>query len=823
MADGELNFTREDSGDVSFGPSAPAVQTKGERPHQGNISERMSENDRMAISEAMTENIAFDEDGQVGQDDISERITDLMGLNLDGEADSDDELSDTSSHTLMLTAVLRFQAKALSALLPADDMAVRTKPVVDLEQIKDKKQREKVEEELSRAERRVQAFYTDYLFKKLPSYEDDTDQILSDMGMHGLGVRKIVVDRSRKGTPVRPEIVRKGELIVSYDTKNFRTGRLTHKMDVTTGDLIRRINAGMYRPVKVSDQGMPDISPITQSRDRMYGFEGGHYQATETHRVYEVYADLFLNSDPHPDGLPRPYIVTIHAQTQEVLSIQRNWKQMDPDETAMEHFVGYLFHPGRSGVTGVGLGQILMQTTLALRTAQRRMLEAGYLQNHPSGFKLSSMSIRDGETKIRAGEFVDVDSPTGDIRQSLMLHPFQGPSQGLMALSATMLQAGQELGGIATIDFAQLMKSGVAAGPAMAAFEESTEFQTAVHRRLYKGHRTELEIIHDRMRTVMGEETVLFGVDQHLQKGDLTAVDILPYMKPGQASKQRSVMEAEAIWGLAKESPDIVSKREAAVNYIHALGSPDADRMILPDAQEEEVKPADAVTEYNMLLAGRPIKAGMMQNHQAHIDTHAAQLKIIQMSQMPLDQGDAASAVLASHIAEHMGMQMMVEVSQMTGIPLEQMGPDVPPEMEAQMAPLVAKAVMQLEETRRPPEQVDNKLQIEQMKQQGAAEREKLKLGGRQTEAQMKQQFDAQLKEAQRQFDAQNEEAKRQHAIDLRKLQDDAAMDREIQDNATALQIAQLKQSGGANSDAGAGASSGARAGSSAGARAGVD
>ena len=807
MADGELNFTRDDDG-VSFGPSAPAVQVPQEAEHGINISVNMSENNRSAISESLTENVAFDEEGQVGLGDIAEE--DMLGLKSEGEPDTDDDNCDTSSHTLMLTAVLRFQAKALSALLPADDMAVRTKPVQDLDQIEDPEQRTQMEEELAKAERRVQGFYTDYLFRKLPSYEDDTDQILADMGTHGLGIRKIVVDRSRKGTPVRPELVRAGELIVSYNTSNFRSGRLTHKMDLATGDLIRRMNSGMYRPIEVTDQSAPEISRIQQARDGIYGFDSGHYMTSETHRVYEIYADLFLNDDPHPLGLPRPYIVTIHAASREILSIQRNWKASDPDETAMEHFVGYLYHPGRSAVTGIGLGQILLQTTKALRKAQRRMLEAGYLQNHPSGFKLSNLSIRDGETKIRAGEFVDVDSPTGDIRQSLMLHPFMGPSQGLMALSASMMEGGRELGGIATLDFAQLMKSGVAAGPAMAAFEETSEFQTAVHRRLYKAHRTELEIIHDRMRSVLGEEeVVLYGVDQQLHKGDLQQIDILPYMKPGQASKQRSIMEAQAVWELAQASPDVLDKREAAINYIRALGSPEADRMVLPAPDDEEVKPSDAITEYGMVLAGKPIAAGMMQNHQAHIDSHSAQLRILQVSQLPLEQGDAASNVLAAHIAEHIGMQMMVEVSSMTGIPLEQMGPDVPPEIESQMAPMIAKAIMQLEEMRRPPEQGDSRVEIERMKLEGAERREQMKLGGKQAEVQAKQSYDAQLKMVEQQHSMQMEDMKGRHAALIQKMKDDASMDREIEDNAMAWKISEAKREGAAQASVNAGAKAG--------------
>jgi hypothetical protein len=793
MADGDLIFTRDEDG-VTFGPPAQPPQPE-EKPHTTNIATEMTQPSLDAIAESLTETIAFDQDGVSPWENIAVEVMDHLGLGPDADSDdASDDNSDTSSHTLMLTALLRFQAKALSVMLPSDDMAVRTKPAFDLDQIEDEDERDKATEMITAAERRVQQFYTDYLFHRLPSYEEDTDQILHDMGLMGVGLRKIVVDRSRQSTPVMPEYVPAENLIVSYSSRNFRMGRYAHKMDMPTGDLIRRIQTGAYRPIKLYDQAVPDSNAVSDARDKVFGLVPANLMNTETHRMYEVYTHLFLEADPHPLRLPRPYIVTIHSESREVLAIQRNWDQADPDETPLEHFVGYIYHPGKSASTGIGLGQILLQTTKALRKAQRRTLEAGYLQNHPSGFKLSNLSIRNGDTKVRPGEFVDVDSPTGDIRQALMMHPFQGPSQGLMALAQTLEANGRELGGIASIDFASLMKAGVAAGPAMAAFEESTEFQTSVHRRLYKAHRKELEIIHDRMRTVMGNKPVLFGTDQTLEPGDLVGVDILPYMQPGQASRQKVIMEAQAIWDLAKENPDLLNKRRAAENFVRALGSPDADRLMIPDPEEEEVMPADPITEYSMSLAGKPVRAGPMQNHQAHIDAHTAQMRMVQTSSLPVEQGEAVMAALAAHIAEHMGMQMMVEAAAMLGIDMAQIGPDMAPEVEAQLAPALAAAVVQLEEMRRQPDPEEARIQTARVVGESRIEATRVAAEGRLALANLQNAHERQMADVKAKYDQI-----------LQDIKDAAALDREVEDNAVALQIAKLK--GNKNADAGAGAS----------------
>lgn len=784
MADGDLQFQRDEDG-VSYGPAMAPEPPAEISEHDVNLAQYLAPSTLSSLSTTLTEAVSFDEDGRSGIEDMAEVIHDLLGLAPVEEGEDDSGIDDTSSSTLMLTALLRFQAKALSVLLPSDDMAVRTEPAIDLDQIEDEDQRDAMREEITKAERRVQEFYTDYLFHKLPSYEEDTDLILHDMGLMGCGIRKIVTDTTRKATPVMPEYCAPGSLVISYNTKNFRVGRVAHKIDMETGDLIRRIRSGVYRPVTLVDHGAPDTSPITEASDRMFGVEAAHYQQSETHRLLEVYTSLILDADRHPDSLPRPYIVTIHAATQEIVAVQRNWDKADPDETPLEHFVAYLYHPGKNSVTGVGLGQILMQTTHAMRKAQRAMLAAGYLQNHPSGFKLGSMSIRDGNEKIRYGEFMDVDSPTGDINKAIMLHPFQGPSPGLMALSERMEAAGRELGGTASIDFAALMKSGVAAGPAMAAFEESTEFQTSVHRRLYKAQRKEMELIHDRLITILSGRAIPYKDDKVLQPNDLRSVKVLPYMKPGQASRQKVIMEAQAVWDMAQANPDVLNKRRAAENFIRALGSPEADELILPAPEDQEIMPADPVTEYTLLLTGQPLKAGMMQNHQAHIDAHTAQMKMLQVSSLPVDQGDAMSAQLAAHIAEHMGLQMLVEATSRVGISPDQLGPDIPPQLEAQIAPLLAQAIVQIEQERRPPDGGGEKLAVQEMKERGATEREMLKSQARMTEAELKLRHDR-----------ENAERKHQQAVEIQELKDRAAMEREIEDNTAAIRIARMKQSG---------------------------
>jgi len=773
--DGASTFTDQDSGDLVLdeglekGP--PGLETG---PHFENLADRITGTVIDELSSTVTELVAWDQEKRGPWEEMLAENLDLLGIGPESEADNidDGDMSNTSDHPLMLTAITRFQSKALSSLLPSPDRVCRTECAFDLEAIEDEMERDELREASDEAGRRVEKYMADYLLKRHKTYRVDTDRILFESGMHGVGFRKVYNDMSRQDQKTRVEQVDVEKLVISIDAKSLSCGRYTEIVDMQTPDLIRNIRNGTYRAVTLTETPDQDEGVKARAENRMQALTDTLARSGSTHRIYEVYLDLFLQEDAHPQGLARPYIMTIHAASQEILSLRRNWQEGDADENATERFVAYIFSPSHKSFLGIGLGHILANITRALRSAQRRGLEAGYLQNHPSGFKMSSLKIRDDGTKVRAGEFVDVDTPVGDIRAALMIQPFQGPSPGLIQLAEKLEMNGKELGGIATIDFSQLMKSGVAAGPAMAAYDESTEFQSAIHSRLYHAHATEMRLIMDRMREIHGQNPVPFAVNSMLLPGDLTMVDLVPVMRPGQVSRQRQILEAQAMLEVSGQYPDIVDNRKAVEDYVKALGKPDVSLYILPDPNEEPPQPMDPATEYANVLGGIPIAAGMMQNHQAHIDAHASQMRMLQTSQLPIEQGEAAMAMLAAHIAEHMGQQMMAEMAMGAGISPDQMGPEMQPEMENQLAPVIAEMTKQIEAERQPPEaQEESKVEVEMAKGQNAAQLATLK--------------HTQAKELQ--------ELRAKQEKELQELRDDAAMERSVQDDETAIEIAGMK------------------------------
>ena len=763
MADG-TRIDYEPNGDMVLSPAAPQT-VAAPTDHFANLAVGHKNLDSLAST--LTEQIAWDEAANEEMVELLRDNIELLGVGPESDPDDNDEpAADTSDHTLLLTALLRFQAKALAVMMPAPDKVCTTSMAFDLDEVPEET-REKAQESAENAGKRVEKFMADYLYRKLKGYREGTDRILHECGLHGVGYRKVWTDYSRGSAPVRVDQIDINKLIVTENRK-------IEIIDMPTQDLIRNIRNGTYRAdskLKTSDDGDFDAKQIAEAD--ILGVQAHLEERNGTHRIYDVHQDLYLENDMHPASIARPYIITIHAASQSILSIRRNWQENDPDEDCIERYVPYIYNPSSEVCRGLGLGHILGPQTRALRRAQRRALEAAYHENHPSGFKLSSMKIRSDATRIRAGEFVDVDAPTQDIRTAIMPNVFNGVSPGLIQLMDMMDKNGRELGGIASIDFTQLMKSGVAAGPAMAAYDESMEFQTAVHLRLYMAQLQELTLIRDRMREVYANQPVSFGVNSVLRPEDLVLVDPVPLMRPGQASKQREVLQARAYVDASNERPDIVDGTEAYRRYFIALGDGDIDGLLI-DPTENQPEPADPLTEFDMIMKGEAVVAGLDQNHQAHIDAHAAQMRMIQNSQLPVDMGDGAMAQIASHIAEHMAMQLRVEVAARAGISMDQLEQAASdPRFAAQIAPAIAEQIVKIEAERRPPEQQgEDKTQLEFIKGQNART--------------LQQQKDSA---------AAAEKAKdRAHEKELAQLKEEGQNYRAEMDDDTAVEIASMKE-----------------------------
>ena len=110
----------------------------------------------------------------------------------------------------------------------------------------------------------------------------------------------------------------------------------------------------------------------------------------------------------------------------------------------------FKFLPG-FGFYGLGLIHMIGGLSRTATAALRQLIDAGTLSNLPAGFKTRGLRIRNDDEPLSPGEFRDVDSPGGAIRESLMLLPYKGADQTLFQLMGFCVEAGQRFAAVSNL------------------------------------------------------------------------------------------------------------------------------------------------------------------------------------------------------------------------------------------------------------------------------------------------------------------------------------------------------------------------------------
>ena len=128
---------------------------------------------------------------------------------------------------------------------------------------------------------------------------------------------------------------------------------------------------------------------------------------------------------------------------------------------------------------------------------------------------------------------------------------------------------------------------------------------------------------------------------------------------------------------------------------IEVLGVKNADKLVPID---DDQKPRDPVSENMSFLTGKPTKAFIYQDHDAHIAVHTSMMQdpmvMGQMGQNP--QAQAMQAAIMAHVAEHVAFQYRTKIQERLGATLPAPDVELPEQVEVQLSKLVAQAAQQL-------------------------------------------------------------------------------------------------------------------------------
>ncbi len=447
---------------------------------------------------------------------------DLLGFKYDSRTEPFQGASG-ATHPVLAEAVTQFQALAYKELLPLGG-PVDTE-VLGLSS----------DAKLEKANR-VKNFMNYQITYKMQEYDPEMDQLLFYLPLAGSAFKKIYFDPAVGRVVAR--FIKSEDLVVPYYAVDLLTSpRITHVIHMTDNDLRKLQLSGFYRDV---DMSPPSNIQQTEVESKIDELEGKSRTINdEEYTLLEVHVELdlegFEDVDPEgePTGLALPYIVTICLDTNQVLSIRQNYVQTDPMRKKIEYFSHYKFLPGL-GFYGFGLIHMIGGVTRSVTALLRQLIDAGTLSNLPAGFKSRGLNIQRTDDPLQPGEWRDVDSAGGNLRDSFLPLPYKEPSGTLANLLGTLVESGQRFASVMDQNIGDGNQS-APVGTTVALLEKGLKVISAIHKRLHYAQRIEFKIL----KRVFGESLppvypyqVQGGEETVFQEDFGNDVDVVPVSDP---------------------------------------------------------------------------------------------------------------------------------------------------------------------------------------------------------------------------------------------------------------------------------------------------
>ena len=712
---------------------------------KGEEDEGFDDNLAEEVSEAALATLAGDLDRSIDQDKNSRKDWEkayteglkLLGLHIEERTEPWDGASGVF-HPMITEAVVRFQSEMITETFPAQG-PVRSKIIG------------KETNETREISINVQDDMNNELTEVMKEFRPEHERMLWSLPATGSAFKKVYYDPNL-GRQVSMFIPAE-DIILPYGTTDMDTCyRVTHVMRKTKNEIVKLQNAGFYRDIELPDPSRAR-EDIQMAKDRETGFSDLN---DERYTLYECHVDLelegFEDVDEEGDetGIMVPYVVTLIKGTHDILSIRRNWNEGDKLSLKRQHFVHYQYIPG-FGAYGFGLFHLIGGFAKSATSIMRQLIDAGTLSNLPGGLKSRGLRIKGDDTPIAPGEFRDVDVASGNIRDSILPLPYKEPSQVLYTLLNNIVDEGRRFAATADMNVSD-MSAQTPVGTTLALLERQLKVLSAVQARTHFALKQELKLLKNIIRDYTDPDYTYdpeYG-GKKSKKDDYDKVDIIPVSDPNAATLSQRVVQYQAVIQLAQMAPQIYDLPQLHRSMLDVLGIKNADKLVpLPDDQ----KPTDPVSENQAALKGKPLKAFLFQNHQAHIQVHQSMMQdpmiMAIIGQNP--QAQQIMAALQAHMGEHAGYMYRQQVEEQLGMAMPPEDDKMTPQLETALSGMLAQAA----------QQVAQQHQAMAAQQQAQQQAQDPVLQMQQQELQIAQQ-EVQIKAQKAQMDAQIAQAKLQ-------------------------------------------------------------
>ena len=592
-------------------------------------------------------------------------------------------------HPLLTEAVVKFQAETMMETFPASG-PVKTK-IIGKETPDKKKAAERVQEDMNYQ-----------LTEVMVEFRPEHERMLWGLGLAGNAFKKVYVDvqLDRQVSMYCPA----EDVVVPYGASSLESAeRVTHVMRKTENEVRRLQHEGFYQDVDLGTpiQVMDEVEKKIAEKLGFRATEDNRFKLLEMHVEIDLKGYEHKGDDGEPTGIALPYVVTIEKGTGEILAVRRNWNPDDRTHQKRQHFVHYPYIPG-FGFYAFGLIHLIGAFAKSGTSILRQLVDAGTLSNLPGGFKTRGLRSKGDDTPISPGEWRDMDVPSGNMRDNIMPLPYKEPSQVLATLLQGIIEDGRRFAGSVELQTSD-MSAQAPVGTTLAILERQLKTMSAVQARIHYAMRQEFRLLKNIIRDYT-PPTYAYEPEEGgrgIKQSDYDQVDVIPVSDPNAATMAQKVVQYQAALQLAQTAPQLYDLPLLHRQMLDVLGIKNYQKLV---PMADDMKPRDPVTENMNVLASKPVKAFIYQDHQAHIAVHMAAMqdpKVQSIVSMNPQMAQQLQAAMMAHVFEHLGMEYRKQVEQQMGQTLpphqdDQDEVEMSPEMEVRVSQMAAQASQQL-------------------------------------------------------------------------------------------------------------------------------
>jgi uncharacterized tellurite resistance protein B-like protein len=661
------------------------ADTVDEDQFASNVAELMSASQRSAVADRLVEYFTVDLSARENWSGLVDRALILLGIEKVDLTQLPFPGAASVQHPVIAEACTQFQSNAIEEFFPP------TGPVKG-------SQAGQATPESEAAGERAEDYMNFYLTAEDTDYYADTDQMLFYLPIIGSVFRKVFHDPRDQKPKAR--YVKSEDFVAPYGARDLKNAsRYCHQYTMTGQEIKRAQNRGEFLDIRLPrvDNVMPDEkgSTGTKMEDKSNRMTRVVHEDDQIYQILEYHIDFTLPGeiDRFDDGMYEPpYIITVDRENREVLSIRRNWKEVDPTYAKRVWFTHYKFLPGL-GFYGWGFLHVIGSLAEAISGSIRALLDSSLMATVQGGFRAKDGIKQAGSVSIEPGKWKDLDATYEDLSKTFYTPPFREPSPALANLITGMVADARRYASL-TETLVGTADNKAPVGTTLALIEQSMKVFTAIHKRIFAAAREEFRMLAELMYEYGPEEYPYFleGEAKTALKQDFDdRIDFLPVADPNIISSVQRIAMAQAQVELVNSDPTLFGPEQKVEAYKRLLK---ALKVPMSEAVEPKLRSAsrlDPIGENANLLTGKSVKAFPGQLHRQHNSIHQYAIDMAKNT-MPPDMFKIFFQNATSHMREHDALEMVEKVSasmqQTMGVPLPEMdylgqgGEDMPAELE---------------------------------------------------------------------------------------------------------------------------------------------